>query len=239
MSTTSEQLAELIRANTALKSYIEEQYEADLDRYKDLAREGRWLATAAFHVDQINGDDANDGSADAPLKSLKEAENRAPVGGDLRIVLLSDYDLHESIYWDQGQITITGGPNKTPRKIKSARVDPNDLAHLPRFVTARNSVVGFNFNHIIFEMVEAAPEVVNPPNLIATHNLTSVLCRYCEWQVAAGANQAFLQRYGGVGLTLVNCTVPETMRGLWMEGVAAGTDPLAVKWLSHSNLSIL
>ena len=50
-----------------------------------------------FYVDQENGDDGNDGSQNAPFKTLNKAIDSVPNGGVGDIVLLSNVDLTNSI----------------------------------------------------------------------------------------------------------------------------------------------
>ena len=46
------------------------------------------------YVDQVNGDDNNDGSQARPFKTLQKAVTSVPTGGSCEIVLLSDYTLN-------------------------------------------------------------------------------------------------------------------------------------------------
>ncbi len=50
---------------------------------------GLWDRT--FYVDQINGNDNNPGTSDAPFKTLKKAIDSVPIGGNGVIYLLSNY----------------------------------------------------------------------------------------------------------------------------------------------------
>jgi hypothetical protein len=51
---------------------------------------GWWNRT--FYVDQVNGDDSNDGSSDAPFKTLQKAFDSIPIGGKGTVILLNNYD---------------------------------------------------------------------------------------------------------------------------------------------------
>lgn len=46
-----------------------------------------------FWVDQLNGDDSNDGTVEAPLASFEKAFSRTPVGGVCYITLTNDYHM--------------------------------------------------------------------------------------------------------------------------------------------------
>jgi len=50
-----------------------------------------------FYVDAVNGDDNNDGSPNAPFKTLKKACDSVPVGGSGEITILGDYTLQQDI----------------------------------------------------------------------------------------------------------------------------------------------
>ncbi|RLC45518.1 MAG: hypothetical protein DRH57_07865 [Candidatus Cloacimonadota bacterium] len=57
---------------------------------------GQDLMSRTFYVDQVNGDDSNDGSESAPFKTLQKAVSSAPAGARVHIYLKSDYEVLDS-----------------------------------------------------------------------------------------------------------------------------------------------
>jgi hypothetical protein len=55
------------------------------------------IMSPTFYVDAVNGDDNNDGSQNAPFKTLQKAFDSIPFGGRGVIVLLSDIVLNENV----------------------------------------------------------------------------------------------------------------------------------------------
>lgn len=51
----------------------------------------------SFTVDQLNGNDSNDGTAESPLKSIPEVLRRTPFGGRAEVMLINDYNITERI----------------------------------------------------------------------------------------------------------------------------------------------
>jgi len=58
---------------------------------QDFIANANAVMAKTVYVDQINGNDGNDGSQNAPFKTLPKAMNSVPVGGRAEIRLLSDY----------------------------------------------------------------------------------------------------------------------------------------------------
>jgi len=54
------------------------------------------VMTKTFYVDQTNGSDSNDGSQNAPFKTLQKAVNSVPVGGKAIIYIVGSYLLAPS-----------------------------------------------------------------------------------------------------------------------------------------------
>ncbi len=57
-----------------------------------LIADAQSVMTKTVYVDQVNGNDGNDGSVNRPFKTLQKAVNSVPVGGSVYINLLSDID---------------------------------------------------------------------------------------------------------------------------------------------------
>ncbi len=68
-----------------------------------LIADAQSVMTKTVYVDQVNGNDGNDGSVNRPFKTLQKAVNSVPVGGSVYINLLSDIDYTTS---SEGSISI-------------------------------------------------------------------------------------------------------------------------------------
>ena len=106
MSTTTDQLTQLISATTELKDYFE-KVRGDIDRRvaDKLAELDRakanltQLMNVRLYVDQVKGDNDHDGlSTKTALRSIREAVSRVAPGGYGRISILGDYHNSENVY---------------------------------------------------------------------------------------------------------------------------------------------
>lgn len=101
-------------------------------------------------VDQENGNDANEGLIDSPLKSIQAVINLAPRGGTARVFLTNDYHLDADIdgYGRHVEIRSVGGKHRiTTDRYNSVNV------------TTHRNIYGFHLSHgslyfesTIFEM---------------------------------------------------------------------------------------
>lgn len=64
------------------------------------------LWNRTIYVDQLGGDDANDGSENSPVQTLQRAVDLIPVGGIGEIILLSDYTLESNVNIQNKIVTI-------------------------------------------------------------------------------------------------------------------------------------
>lgn len=91
MTTSAEQINELIGGYTNLKQYFE-GIRGDIDDRLNAAA-SRWDDFwTIWHVDQAIGSDDAAGNADAPLQTLQEAINRTPEGQRANIRIRGSYD---------------------------------------------------------------------------------------------------------------------------------------------------
>jgi len=66
-----------------------------------------------FYVDAENGDDNNDGSSDAPFKTIQKAVNSVPYGAFVKVNLVSDYTGIFGSYFKNIYISISTGKTWT------------------------------------------------------------------------------------------------------------------------------
>ncbi len=107
MATSTEQIADLISSNTALKVEFENKRD-DIDtRLNGVAN--RWEnPTATFYVDQAVGDDGNDGTKALPLASLQQAIDRTPKKTICIIYFRGQYDMPAPLYADGRIVKLFG-----------------------------------------------------------------------------------------------------------------------------------
>lgn len=238
MATSTEQINALIGGYTDLKSYFEGargQIDADLDaaalRVGDTSR--------LVYVDQINGDNANNGTVDAPVQTLQRAINMSVWNGVLTILLKSDYHHDGQVHFRNGLINIRSDVSGVTRKLTCAdRVNDTDTGS-PRFSNGTGNSF-FVFRHIEFEMCTAAAHVTSK-RLIACTGLTSVALLDCVITLPAGSDQCLMGPVNnhGMGLILQSTVYPAGMAGRWIENIAAATDPTTVRNLAFTNLTSL
>jgi hypothetical protein len=101
-TTLEQEILQLIQNTTALQQTFQNQFatwdseiqdkltQIDTQFQSILNNIGQALQKNIY-VDQINGDDSNPGTSDAPVKTLKQAFSMIPVKGEAGIYLLNDY----------------------------------------------------------------------------------------------------------------------------------------------------
>lgn len=104
MATTEEQLAEIVETggniNEEVLAWINQIGTAATtaitsldDRYNSILAGGLGI----FYLDQSEGDDAHDGSENAPIKTIAKALSMVPEGSSIRVKLISDLYVDEHI----------------------------------------------------------------------------------------------------------------------------------------------
>ncbi|MEO3480550.1 hypothetical protein AAFO90_23195 [Phaeobacter sp. CAU 1743] len=238
MATSTEQINTLIASNTALMEYFQgarDQIDADLDaaalRVGDTNR--------LIYVDQTNGDDANDGTVDAPVQTLTRAKNMSVYNGVLDIRLKSDYHHDKTLIFRNGQINIRSDTGGVKRKFTSAPVSVDTATSTPSLSNGTGYSM-FLFKDIELEMCTAGAGVVSK-RLLSCTGLTSVMMIDCDITLPAGSDQCLMSPVNnhGMGLGIQSTTYPAEMPGRWIEGIAAATDPNTVRNLAFTNLTSL
>lgn len=107
MATSTEQINNLIGAYTDLKIYfegakdgIEDALAAAASRYQGFF--------STVHVDQAIGNDANNGTADAPVASIQRAIDLSPHGGFNSIMVRGNYNTAVRITTNGRMVSIVG-----------------------------------------------------------------------------------------------------------------------------------
>ncbi|KZL17212.1 hypothetical protein PsWM33_05412 [Pseudovibrio sp. WM33] len=103
----TQSLKEVVQSTTALTEAVQKtysQHNAEIQKILNIAPE----LQRTFYVDAVNGDNSNDGSQDAPLRTLRKAADRVPRQGRGHIHLLSDYHMTEAVYARDCYINVYG-----------------------------------------------------------------------------------------------------------------------------------
>lgn len=128
------------------------------------------------YVDQVNGNDNNDGTQTRPFKTLQKAFNSVPVGGVVGVYLLSDYVLtnEEGLNY---RTCILNLNNKTlTTEINPTSPSNSNFAGFRGFINLHNSVlqIGANTGKIVTP-VNNTGKPLSPPEskIIASNSLSS------------------------------------------------------------------
>jgi hypothetical protein len=95
-----------------------------------------------FYVDQVNGDDNNDGSSSAPFKTLETAIGKVPIGGFGVIYVKGDILIQNCIYLTNKIIRIIGDNSNN---IDFYSTSDDNSNYLKGFFRLRNSIVAFHY----------------------------------------------------------------------------------------------
>ena len=138
---------------------------------QDFIANANRVMSKTVYVDQVNGDDGNDGSANAPFKTIKKAVDSVPAGGYGLIYLKpgQTYSIDPTTYLYNKYIhfkttdlqAVTNGDVAPPEIHPTAFVDGNNYNSLYGFILF-NSTLRFEWVRII------VPSLPNP-NLPINH----------------------------------------------------------------------
>jgi len=225
-----------MRGWTDLKAYFEGirgQINGDLNAAA--ARVGDTFRQ--FYVDAENGSDDNAGTSDAPFKTMQKAVNSSVWGGYLLVCLMSDYHMDTQVTFRTGDVCIRSDNASIKRRITFANQISDESTTAPRFAkqVAAGSIL---LNGITFVSQEMAKHVEGR-HMFAAHGLTCATFVNCEFEVPENANLAVFQWAHGVGFIVQASIYPAEMAGMWVQGIAAGTDPSTVRRIAYTNLSSL
>jgi len=204
-----------------------------------------------FSVDAINGDDDNDGSQDAPFKTLIKAINGAPDGGFTTIRLLSDVELTvtRANLPANGSVQILGiGGYRTLRLplLEYVGGGPYDLEMAGFYALVSTSLsmrtvrlelpARPDAGQSILENTQSA--VIGTGGLVGPGFIDLDLhgCQVTLPPVSVGVMVG--ASAGSVSLKVSSTSFPASLAGRWVTGIGAGTDPAGVSRVI-TNLSAL
>lgn len=240
MATSTEQLTDLIAQVVALQTYIQGQYEIDLAKYDTLRGDIHDLLAAEFWVDQINGDDEAGGGETAPLATISEAASRVPVGSQVKIRLVGDYQMINTVFLKGCEWTIRSADFGNPSRLTFAGESTNKPGQMPAFdaSTAPNSSI--YFNQVTIELGTAGAGV-GTRHVVGAYTHVSVMINNCEVVVAASSDQNVIEWSAACSIVTKGVTFSGdgSIAGRWRGDLAAGTDPATVESIGFTNLNSL
>lgn len=238
MATSTEQISSLIGGYTALKQYFE-GIRANINSDLNAAANRVGDTRRVFFVDQENGDDTNDGATpQSPLKTLNKASERSVWGGYLGVRLMNDYVVDQDVTFRPGSVQIRSDIQGLMRNISFADYENNGTIQSARLATTQD-ICSFNLESIRLNS-RVTDAISTRRYMFAAHGAVFITLTSSEIAASEGDNLRFLQAgAGGKGFSLINSVASEHMAGLWIEGVAAGTDSFTVRHLAYTNLPTL
>lgn len=236
MATSTEQINALISGYTDLKTYFEGWQDHYESSYNDFASDVHSATNSTIYLDQVNGLDTNDGAQATPLKTMAKALTKMSWGGYITIRLIGDYQLDNQVFVRAGGMRVESADAANKSKLSFAGLDTGGSGAVARFYA-----IGGCYLFFVNLKVELGVADVGATSdaVISVSPITSLNCAGCEFIVLAGADQKLLGAGGGKALNIATSTYPAEMAGLWIDGVAAATDPLTQRDVATCNLATL
>lgn len=189
--------------------------------YDALANDLEGLFYRWVFVDQTNGDDANDGSRESPVQSIRQAAKIQPNGTATVIHIFGDYRVTDRERLARGYYVITSEDDDNRSTISFApELDAVSLSAPGITMNEALSELHFQKVNLHFEPVSAH---VTRPWSISTRGATAVYLQNCDITTAAGNDRVLLENNGVAILTVKSTTYPAEMAGHWMVRIRAGT----------------
>ncbi len=182
---------------------------------------------ANFYVDQLGGDDSNDGTTRAPFKSLSEVNKRLIPGGVYTVTLLSDYRFDPALHPDNLNVFmpvrctlhfISGGDVR--RQVTFVPYFSGGSFLSARFDTSNGAVLSFHNLSFDFDgsALDTNPSITDRFVLISTNNGTSssptvnVRFRQCDFTAVLTnlpESGAFMETVNNFSVVVVSsCVLP-------------------------------
>jgi len=167
---------------------------------------------------------------------MTQALTRMSWGGSITIRLIGDYHLETQVYVRSGFMRIESADTNSLSKLSFAEIDAGGSARSANLYCIGNSYLYFVLLEIELGLADAS---LSEKGVIFTNAGSVISLVSCEFTVVAGADQALAHHGGGKSLHVYSSTYPAEMAGLWIDGVAAGTDPLTRRDIATCNLLTL
>lgn len=232
MSST-EQLTALIAANTEMSTAYANEYDR-IEAALNLAVERVGDTLREFYVDQVNGNDANDGTEENPLQSLLEANTRSVWNGITHINVVGDYEMRERFTVRPGTFYVLGDGGA----LTFADESDNSFGNMPAFICNRAGNAAISI--VIEGMTLTLPDAPVEEGIIISTGLSRIALRGVAMTLESlGTTRIISSGTGALGISLSETTYPAEMAGRWVEGVVAGTSAQNAIRVAYSSLATL
>lgn len=194
-----------------------------------------------LYVHQTNGLDTNDGTINAPLRTLEKAIAMTPVGGVLSLRLLSDYTMTGEIAMEGIKMELRTDTIATRRVLRPVYYKAAD--GLTTFITCFSALLGaeYSLRDITIELPSAtgqSPVPTGGNNALIKANATSPVTNLaikminCEVVDLPGATAALTSSStSALLLAITGTTFPAAFAGRYSAAIAAGTSSTSVPYL--------
>lgn len=236
MPTSTEQINTLIQGFTELKSFFE------VERERIEAARAAAFGSMRFnlYVDPNDGNDVTGiGTQAQPFRSIQKAIESADPMGDVTIRLLNDLHFEDRINGPLGgRLRIFGSKvDETKAVITFADEARNKPGTAPGIEFPDYAMNRLTFTDVHLKLRQFAGGHASR-SVVTRRGFTAVNFLLCEVEALAGCNQKVIGAGGGFGIHMAGST-HIGMAGHWVEGVAPGADPLAVRECAYSTLASL
>lgn len=252
-------IADLVAASNNLTGTINSKMN-EIDQKVDEATASvpdavRKLSNQSFFVDQVSGNDANDGSANSPIRSVNEAVRRTPSMAKCEAILLNDYNFDYEVETGS-DLFVLSRPGDPSRRITFATYAFE--ASNAEILLATRGIVPLSNNKITFRNVNIEmPGLSDAPahdridsarvgcirtNLAQENATTTAILIDCAISRPADNIGSFITSGYTLNLTQRSTSIlGESMNGHWWHILKdeAGTDPATVGNLVMTNLTTI
>lgn len=237
MTTSAEDLnAATAALQAAADAYNGKKQEID-DRVNSLIPTVSETLVKTIYVDPVNGDDNGAGTGPDPVQSLSGAAALTSSAGVYVIYLRGDVVVDQRVTFRGTSVYILSDELGTKRRMDwASQID--DVSALSPSLRAGNLFANFTFRDIIFGNVAASVHVTQK-RMIEAQAFLNLDSWICEFDTQAGDNLPFVVTNAQVAIWMLSATIPAEQAGLWINNVAAGTDPATVSHIINTNLATL
>lgn len=217
---------------TNLKAYFEGARD-DIDARLNLAEQKVGDTRRSFHVDQQAGNDASDGTSEAPLASLMEANNRSVWAGVTWVTLVGDYEMRHRFTVKSHALVLKGAGGT----LSFAADSLNAVGNQPGFVCNRTSMpdLSVTFDNLTL----ALPEAPNTEGIFINTGFVRLALRSTTITIAGAQTRSICSGSGAIGIVTSSVSFPAEMAGRWVESVAAGEAPNTARRVAYSSMTTL
>lgn len=208
---------------TALKAYFEGNRDAMEAKIQGLIGNIEYVMGRAIYIHPVNGDDANVGSSENPVKTLDGVAALMVSGGQYTVFVMDDLTIAKTHTFPATNLLFASDVFGTKRLLWWAtQIDGTDTASPSLDLLAQCGAIYMRDMTISGSV--AAPHVTQK-RMFITRALTMLSFWQCDFVVPVGADLPLISPGAAFGLWLNSCTYPAAMAGLWVTGIAAGSDP--------------